>query len=93
MTIQITNPGAKLGQAIGEKMEQALDNKLRALTDALGYHYLCSGSIIGGERKKWELHRIVAMPGFLKKRLDKTATCATLWLPSIEKASKFLMEV
>ena len=56
MTIQITNPGAKLGQAIGEKMEQALDNKLRALTDALGYHYLCSGSIIGGERKKWGLH-------------------------------------
>lgn len=52
MTIQITNPGAKLGQAIGEKMEQALDNKLRTLTDALGYHYLCSGSTIGGERKK-----------------------------------------
>ena len=52
MIDQITNPGAKLGQAIGEKMEKALDDRLRILTEDLGHHYLCSGSIIGGEKKK-----------------------------------------
>ena len=52
MTTQITNPGAKLGQAIGENMEKALDDRLRTLTEDLGHHYLCSGSVIGGEKKK-----------------------------------------
>ena len=33
-------------------MERALDGRLRTLTDGLGYHYLCSGSIIGGKKKK-----------------------------------------
>ena len=33
-------------------MEKALDNRLRTLTEDLGHHYLCSGSIINGEKKK-----------------------------------------
>lgn len=63
MTAQIANPGAKLGQAIGESMEKALDGRLHVLTDNLGYHYLCSGSLINGERKKvinlYDKHGIV----------------------------------
>ena len=44
-------------------MERALDGRLRTLTDRLGYHYLCSGSVINGEKKKvinlYDQHGIV----------------------------------
>ena len=43
---------SRLDQAIGEKMGKALDDRLRALTGDLGHHYLCSSSVIGGEKKK-----------------------------------------
>ena len=33
-------------------MEKTLDDRLRSLTDNLGYHYLCSGSLIDGVKKK-----------------------------------------
>lgn len=36
----IANPGAKLGQAIGEMMERSLAARMRALADKHGCHYL-----------------------------------------------------
>ena len=56
-TGNIANPGAKLGQAIGERMEQAIDNRLRVLSENLACHYISSGAQVdGGKRKQVHLY-------------------------------------
>lgn len=46
----IQNPGSALGEAIGSRMEQALNAFLRGLCEDLGYHFICA-SVIEGRKK------------------------------------------
>ena len=53
---RIANPGATLGQAIGEHMERALGRALAGISDRHGCHYLGTGPLVAESAKRRQLN-------------------------------------
>ena len=84
---RIANPGATLGQAIGERMESALGRLLAGMAEKHGCHYLGTGPLMSPEAKRRQLNLLDEFG--TKYRLDAVIANADLQ-PLVLLESKYI---